>query len=326
MRTRVFHIFFAAAVVFPILCAIPSFVSADESTQEYQQMGAYSQLENAATMVESYRMEGKNAFIRQKTINGQVFYAVIIDHSAPPPLHVPGAEPVVVVEPGEEITLPTYSGMPGSTIALYANTPLYSNSEASAARVGNYSDLGDGRYSSTLAGFHMIWFPSAEEYGYVKAEDVRIVQYMPSANEQPMAEAPAEEITPEAEAAEQADASADAEEPMEEPASDMAAAASVVVIAPANEEAEPEPEPEVVEDKGPHLLIVPVTSADKTESIEIMSDIEIYDRPFVTGMPIGTYDEIGGVFIKEYMGWYALRLPDGSNAFIRMKDATTYSP
>ncbi|MCK4910995.1 MAG: hypothetical protein KAR83_05115, partial [Thermodesulfovibrionales bacterium] len=164
-----------------------------------------------------------------------------------------------------EIILPTYSGMPGSTIAVNADTPLYSAPEADAEKAGVYSSIGDGRYASTLAGFHKVWFPSVEEYGYVKAEDVRIVQYAPS---------------------------------------------------------EPEPEPEIVEDTGPHFLIVPVTSPDKTRSIEIMSDIELYDRPFSSAKPIGTYDELSGVFIREYMGWYALRLPDGSNAFIRIEDAT----
>ncbi len=311
LSKKIFHIFCAvvlhATLVFAIASVPPSFVYADESTQEYEQVGAYSSLENAATMVESFRMEGKNAFIRQKTISGQIFYAVIIDHSTPPPLVEPGAGPVVVVEPetvmeptGEapehlqgtapEIILPTYSGMPGSTIAVHADTLLYGAPEAGAEKAGVYSSIGDGRYASTLAGFHMVWFPSVEEYGYVKAEDVRIVQYPPA-----------------------------------EPEGDMAAAAPMAAIASASEEAQPEPAPEpqmVVEDAGPHRLIVPVTSAGKTESIEIMSDIEIYDRPFATGKPVGTYDELGGVFIKEYMGWYALRLPDGRNVFIRMEDAT----
>ena len=292
---------FLAALVFAIVSVPQFFVYADESTQEYEQVGAYSSLENAATMVESFRMEGKNAFVRQKTINGQIFYAVIIDHSSAPPEAEPGAETVIVVEPeivmvptgeapeqpqgtAEEIILPTYNGMPGSTIAVNADTPLYGAPEDGAEQAGAYSSIGGGRYASTLAGFHKIWFPSVEEYGYVKAEDVRIVQYAPSEPEPEMAQ-PEQEVV----------------------------------------EAAPEPEPEVVKDTGPHRLIVPVTSADKTRSIEIMSDIALYDRPFATGNPIGTYDELGGVFIKEYMGWFALRLPDGRNVFIRMEDATPVS-
>ncbi len=359
LRTKIFHKIcpaaFLSALVFAIVSVSPSFVHADESTQEYEQVGAYSQLENAATMVESFRMEGKNAFIRQKTINGQVLYVVIIDHSAAPPEKEPGAGPMVVSEPGidpetggaiaepqgmaEEIILPTYSGMPGSSIAVKADTPLYSEPEDGAAKVGVYSSIEGGRYSSTLAGFHMVWFPSVEEYGYVKAGDVRIVQYDPQAtlqsapaDEQDVAD-DAQDVADDAQdvaddAQDVADAATDKEAapeaPMEAPVDDMEATAPMVAGAPS--EPEPEPEPQMVkEDTGPHLLIVPVTSADKTLSIEIMSDIELYDRPFASGKAIGTFDELGGVFIKEYMGWYALRLLDGRNVFIRMEDATPVS-
>ncbi len=227
---------------FIMVLAGPFGAQADNGTQEYEQVGAYSKLENAATMVESFRMEGKNAFIRQKTIGGMVFYAVIIDHSTPPPPVEPGAEPVIVLEPD-----PDAPGQPMEDAA-----------------------------------------PDT-----VPVEETLMEEDTMSADD------------------------ADATAPMAMSATSGDDAGAVMP--------EPEPEPVIVEDTGPHRLIVPVTGPEKTQSIEIISDIELYDRPFSSAVPVGTYDELGGVFIKEYMGWYAIKLPDGRSVFIRMEDATPVS-
>lgn len=295
---------------------------ADDSTQEYEQMGAYLKLENAATMVESFRMEGKNAFIRQKEVNGNTLYAVIIDHSVPPPEPAPEATP----EPApkiiqqskdisKEIFLPTQSGQPGKSIAVYADTPLYRSPEAGAESAGVYSSLaggaGGGSYSNTEVGFHKLWFPSVKEYGYVMAEDVRVVRYHGSE----MAEAEAVQ------------GAAPKPETVPEPETMSSAAVAPVPMPETTPETmpesvpEPAPEPALVE-TGPRMLVVPVPSPDNKMSIEISSEVSIYDRPFESGTPLGTYDELGGVFIKEYLGWYALKLSDGSFGFIRLEDAS----
>ena len=215
----------AVSMVAVLLAANP-FAHAGSKTQEFEQVGAYSQLENAATMVESYRMEGKNAFIRQKTVNGMLIFAVIIDHSAPPVEAEPAPETEMEAAPDPE-------AMPETEPAMEA--------------------------------------------------PVAAVEAITETTAEPMAE-PTPEPTPEEDAQE-------VEELISEP----------------------------------YVVIVPVASAQKTESIEITSDTELYDRPFATGKPLGTYHELGGVFVKEYLGWYAIKVDDDRFGFIRMQDATPVS-
>ncbi len=217
VKPGIIFVSMAVSMITVLLAANP-FAHADSNTQEFEQVGAYSQLENAAIMVESYRMEGKDAFIRQKTVNGKLIFAVIIDHSAPPVEAEPAPEPEMEAAPEPE-------AMPETEPAME----------------------------------------------------------VPVAAAETMAE-PMAEPTPEEDAQE-------VEELISEP----------------------------------YVIIVPVTSAEKTESIEITSDTELYDRPFDTGRPMGTYHELGGVYVKEYLGWYAIKLSDGRFGFVRKLDATPVS-
>jgi hypothetical protein len=71
----------------------------------------------------------------------------------------------------------------------------------------------------------------------------------------------------------------------------------------------------------PRLLVLPVNNPLKSHSIEIRSDTELYDRPFPSGKPVGTYDELGGTFVRRYLGWYAVQLSDDRFLFVRKEDA-----
>ena len=222
----------------------------DPGSEDMEQVGAYSSFDNAATMMESLRAEGKNAFIKQKEVGGKTLYAVIIDHSTPMPLEeidLEEAEPVM--EPATE--------------------------------------------------------PEAEA-GAEAAMDIEPESEMDTDMEPDM-ELEAELVTEELMGTE----------------TDMEAEVVEVIIEEpmADEDMAVDPGPAIRDFPAGSTAVLPVSDPAKTKSIRTAYSTEVYDRPFHTGRSLGTYGSLGGEFVREYLGWYAIRLPDGSFGFIRSQDA-----
>lgn len=74
---------------------------------------------------------------------------------------------------------------------------------------------------------------------------------------------------------------------------------------------------------GTSVVTLEPVKGNASQTIVITEDTPIYDRPFETGKVIGTYKSLGGaLFMREYMGWYAIKLKaDERHVFIRKSDA-----
>ncbi len=147
-----------------------------------EQLGAYADKANAERLVKRLEDDGKVAFIVEKTIEGKMFYSVVLDSKPPEIVREALREKALSipeVQEGSEngkaktstAVLPTRRGEPGSSISLPGDTTIYSDPEAGAAPLGTYSSLGGANYISRQDGFHTVWLPLINRYGYVLDDD-----------------------------------------------------------------------------------------------------------------------------------------------------------
>ncbi len=152
------------------------------------QLGAFADKANAERLVKRLEDDGKVAFIVEKSVGGKIFYSVVLD-SKPPEIVKEAlrkkALSISEVQEGSEngenagttLVLPTKGGEPGPSISMLADTAIYSDPEAGAAPLGTYSSLGGANYMSSQDGFHTIWLPLINRYGYVLFDDVEEMEF-----------------------------------------------------------------------------------------------------------------------------------------------------
>ncbi len=158
-----------------------------------EQLGSFSEKDNAQALVDRLHRDGKVAFIVEKTVGGKTFYSVVQDHS--PPAIVRDAMRARIAEDEEvvaalEVVLPTLDGRSGPSIALMTDTTLYDSPSADAAPLGTYASLGEGKHVRLYKGSHSIWLPVMMRYGFARSRDVREADFAGSME----GEAPAREV------------------------------------------------------------------------------------------------------------------------------------
>lgn len=260
-----------AVVLLAVLLLITPATYADppDNYGGLEQLGAFADKANAERLVKRLEDDGKVAFIVEKTIEGKIFYSVVLD-SKPPEivkdalrvkaLSISEAqeEPENGENAGTTLVLPTKGGEPGPSISVLADTTIYSDPEAGAAPLGTYSSLGGASYISTQDGFHTLWLPLINRNGYVLEDDVEKMEFRGHA-------VPAKEGLPE-------------------------------------EDKEKE------EYAGPVVkILLPTKTGKPGKSIELWTDTVLYESPSPDAEAIGKYSSIGrGVYDNFQDGFHSI--------------------
>lgn len=162
-----------------------------DSYANLEQLGSFSDKDNAQALVGRLDKDGKVAFIVEKVVGGKTFYSVVLDHSPPAIVKDAMRARIAVDEekaleeavPASETVVPTQNGEPGPSISLMTDATVYNSPSPEADPIGTYSSLGGGQYVRQYKEFHSLWLPALKRYGFVMAEGTRMADYTPQRDE-----------------------------------------------------------------------------------------------------------------------------------------------